>query len=70
MSPSTYQKLSSESGEEALSTLTKVDMSREIGGCLYAPGNWKAKHMQLSSELEKLFDIPFRDNGNSMGSCF
>lgn len=53
-----------------MSTLTKVDMSREIGGCLYAPGDWKAKHMQLSSELEKLFDIPFRDNGNSMGSCF
>ena len=70
MSPSTYLGQNSQSGEEALSALTKVDMTRDGGGCFYAPGDWKAKHMQLSSELEKLFDIPFRDNGNSMGSCF
>ena len=70
MSPSTYQRQNSQSGEETLSALTKVDMTRDEGGCLYAPGDWKAKHQQLSSELTKLFGIPFRDNGNSMNSCF
>ena len=70
MNPSTYQSPNSQSEEEALSALTKVDMTRDVGGCFYAPADWKVKHQQLSSELTKLFDIPFRDNGNSMNSCF
>ena len=50
--------------------LTKIDITRDLGGSFYAPGDWKAKHRQLAKELEFWFQDPFTDNGNSFDSCF
>jgi len=50
--------------------LTKIDVTRDLGGSFYAVGDWKAKHRQLAKELEFWFQDPFTDNGNSFDSCF
>ena len=55
---------------EASSVVTKVDVTRDLRGSLYAREDWKQKHQELASALEEKFGTPFRDNGNSFDSCF
>ena len=50
--------------------LTKIDVTRDLRGAFYAPGDWKAKHFELAAALEKWIGPSFRDNGNSFNSCF
>ena len=45
-------------------------MSRDLAGSFYAPHDWKKTWNQLATELMKLFDLRFKDNGNSFNSCF
>ncbi len=56
------------SSEQAV--LSKLDFSEDVGCSLYALGNWRVQYIQLRKQLEKLFDEPLHDNGNSMPSCF
>ena len=50
--------------------LTKLDVSRDMRGAFYVPGDWKAKHRELGAVLTRWMGINFRDNGNSFNSCF
>ena len=55
-----------EDGEQPM--LTKIDVTRDLRGAFYAPGDWKAKHIELAAALEKWIGTSFRDNGNSFNS--
>ena len=55
--------------DEASPTLTKLDSTRDLGGTLYAQGDYRNKHRELAQALELEFGCPFRDNGNSFASC-
>ena len=50
--------------------LCKLDTTRDLKGAFYVPGNWRSKHRELGQELSKYFQTTFKDNGNSMNSCF
>ena len=50
--------------------LTKLDITRDLRGAFYAPGDWKVKHNELAAALGKWVGASFRDNGNSFNSCF
>ena len=50
--------------------LTKIDVTRDLRGAFYVPGNWKAKHNELGDVLATYVGTDFRDNGNSFNSCF
>ena len=51
-------------------TLDKLDCTLDIAGSFYAPGDWKTKYQEVKQNLEDVFDMKFRDNGNSMDTCF
>ena len=51
-------------------SLGKLDCTMDVGGSLYAAGDWKSKHSELKENLDDVFDLTFRDNGNSMDTCF
>ena len=50
--------------------VTKVDVTRDIGGSLFAKQDWRVKHSELAAALEERFGFEFRDNGNSFDSCY
>ena len=50
--------------------LSKLDTTRYLKGAFYVPGNWRPIHRELGQELSKYFQTNFKDNGNSMNSCF
>ena len=50
--------------------VTKVDVTRDLRGSLFAKEDWKNKHQLLAGALEEKFCVPFRDNSNSFNSCF
>ena len=62
--------LSCDQIEEVPPVVTKVDVTRDLKGSLYARDDWKEKHQELAAALEEKFDTTFRDNGNSFDSCF
>ena len=51
-------------------SLDKLDCTRDVAGSFYAPGDWKVKYYELKQHLEEIFKLHFRDNGNSMDTCF
>ena len=50
--------------------LTKLDVTRDVRGAFYAPGDWRAKHNELAAALKARTGITYKDNGNSFNSCF
>ena len=62
--------LSSEEETTSRPVLCKLDATRDLKGAFFVPGNWRAKHKELGKELSKYFNMSFKDNGNSMNSCF
>ena len=50
--------------------ITKLDSTRDSRASFYAPVDWKKKHQELAQALQRTFEVPFSDNGNSFDSCF
>ena len=50
--------------------VSKVDVTRDIGGSLFTKQDWRVKHSELATALEERFGFKFRDNGNSFDSCY
>ena len=50
--------------------VSKVDVTRDLRGSLYAKEEWKEKHQEIAVALEEKFGTAFKDNGNSFNSCF
>ena len=55
---------------DKLPVLTKLDVTRDLRGAFYVPGDWRAKHRELAGVLGRWMNTSFRDNGNSFNSCF
>ena len=49
--------------------VTKLDVTRDLAGSLFAGQDWKNRHAELADALEERFGFPFRDNGNSFDTC-
>ena len=49
--------------------VTKLDVTRDLAGSLFAGEDWKNRHAELADALEERFGFPFRDNGNSFDTC-
>jgi len=50
--------------------VTKLDITRDLIGFFYAPGDWQALHGKLKEVLDAAFGNTFRNNGNSFDTCF
>ena len=57
-------------GQRRLPSLTKIDITRDIGGSLHGGENWRFMLEQLCVQLENQFGIEFKDNGNLFDTCF
>ena len=50
--------------------LPQFDVTRDLGGCFWAKGDWRRKHEAIRKALQSEFKTVLRNNGNSMQSCF
>ena len=57
-------------GDSGHPVVTKLDITRDLMGFFYAPGNWQALHGKLKEFLDATFGNSFSNNGNSFDSCF
>ena len=56
--------------EEGAPTVSKIDITRDLGGCFFAIGDSKKLYKELQHALSETFDTSFKDSGNSFDSNF
>ena len=56
--------------EEGAPTVSKIDITRDFGGCFFANGDPKKLYKELQQALNEAFDTTFKDSGNSFDSNF
>ena len=56
--------------EEGSPTVSKIDITRDLGGCFFAKSDWKKLYKELQNALSGIFDTTFKDSGNSFDTNF
>ena len=56
--------------EEDPPVVSKIDVTRDIGGSFFAKDNVKKLYKDLQIALSEEFDTTFKDSGNSFDSNF
>ena len=50
--------------------LTKIDITRDVAGCFYVPGDQWIKYENLKNEVDECLGASFSHNKNSFACCF